>query len=259
MKKIRSFTSIIIAFIFLLAVSSCKKKADDATPAAETGTFEIHLHTNADTNELDAYNDTVVLTGGRQISVSLSQLYISGIQLIKSDGSLVDAPSVSILQKLGVEEYIIGSVPSGNYKSIKFNVGLSSSVNSTTPAATDTNLYRPEMWYGSSVSPDGFIFVNLQGSIDTATVPSASNQLIPFAYKIGTNAHLVSVTMPDENYTVAPGQLGVVHLVSDYAKLFSGIQLNVPSNLQVNTAADNNGALASQLAINIRSMFSYEY
>ncbi len=257
MKNIQSvfLSALFIVFVF----SSCKKDTTATPPESTTGTLSLHIHTNADSNEVGNYGDTVVMTSGRKIAVTTAQLYLSNIKLIKTDGSVVDGPSTIVLVKQGTEVYTIGSVTAGNYKSVRFDVGLSDAVNGSTPSSSDVILNQPSMWFSSTAQPDGFVFVNFQGIIDTTDAMTGTD-LVPFTYKIGTTWHRITVTMPDQNYTVVPDQQMYIHMTADYAKLFDGVQLNVNSNLSITTVVENWGALATQIADNnISSMFDYEY
>jgi len=250
-----------LALIVCLCNQACKKK-DTTTPTpapTPNGTLMLHLHTNIDSNEVNEYNEVYVANNGRKVSLSIAQLFVSGIQLVKADGSTYDVPNVNILKTMEVEEYLVGSVPSGNYRSIRFQVGLSSATNSTTPASNDSTLNRPAMWFGSSAQPLGYVFVNFQGKIDTSNAANGTAaQMQTFSYKIGTNANLKQINMPDQNYSVLPNQTQFVHITVNYNKLFTGIQLNNANNLTMNTVSANSSTLAAQLAGNIASMFSYE-
>jgi hypothetical protein len=240
-----------------LYISSCKKK--DTTPPPANGTIGFHLHTNVDINEVDSLGAVYAMTGGRKISVSFAQLYISGIQLVKPDGSTYLVPGIIILKKQQIEPSIVGSVPSGNYTSVRFNVGLSAATNAATPAVSDSTLNIPAMWFSSPFQPSDFVFVNFQGKIDTTAAANAAvAQMAPFTYKIGTNANLKTVNMPAQNFTVSPNQIEYVHMVIDYNKLFTGIKLSTSSNLSINTPADNALPLAAQIANNIPLLFKYE-
>ncbi|MBI4945632.1 MAG: hypothetical protein HY840_04435 [Bacteroidetes bacterium] len=240
-----------------LYLNSCKKKEEAPVPTPANGELMMHLHTMSDMNEV-MYDSLYVMMDGRKIIVTKAQLYISGIQLIKTDGSTYDVSGMIIFKKQEIEPYMLGSVPSGNYQSIKFNVGLSAATNSTSPILSDSALNRPDMWFGSSAQPSGFVFVNFQGKIDTTTAAnSAVSQMQPFVYKIGTNAHLKNVSMPVQNFTVSPNQMSAIHLSVDYSKLFIGIQLNLNSNLNIASSADNTRTLATQITNNIPLMFSY--
>jgi hypothetical protein len=254
---------LIFALIAMVTVS-CKKDATSPTPYPEpapaNGIAMLHLHTNVDSNEVANYDTIYVMSGGRKISVSIAQLYLSNMQLVKADGSLFDISGFIIAKTQQEEAYMLGSVPVGNYKSIRFNVGLSPASNALLPEPSDSTFYKPNMWFGNTVQPwNGYVFVNFQGKIDTT---SAANGTIagmqPFLYRIGTDAHLKSVSMPDQNYTISSGQTQYIHIMIDYGKLFNGIALNSSGNLNVTTPGDNSGVLSNQIANNIPSMFIYQ-
>jgi hypothetical protein len=249
-----------LSLIILFLNVGCKKTVEPPEPEPEKGTVYMHLHTFVGINEVDLYNIVYTDENDRKISVSISQLYMSNIQLVKADGSLVSIPDTIILKVQDQETYAIGNVPAGNYKSIRFNVGLDPTSNAKTPTSSDSDeLNHSEMWFGSSAQPEGYVFFNIQGKIDTTSDASGTiAQMQPFVYKIGTNANLKQVTMPDQTYTVSPNQAQYIHLYYDVSKLFNGIQLNQQSNLSVATAADNSGTLAEKIRNNIPSMFTYE-
>lgn len=246
-----------VLFIVIIATSSCKKKDDTTTTVTATGSLMFHLHTNADTNEVDAYGDTLVLSSGRKLTVSMAQLYLSNIKLIKADGSVIDGPTVNVFMHQGKEEYLLGNVPIGNYKAVRFDVGLSNSTNASTPSSGDSLLYQSSMWFGAMAQPDGYVFVNFQGTIDTSAGLTGSS-LVPFAYKVGTVARRVTITMPDQNFSVTQNQLSEVHMIADYAKLMNGISLSNAGNLTLTTSVQNSGSLSAQLAANISNMIRYE-
>jgi hypothetical protein len=255
MKKINSIPLITMSVWMLLFTFAGCKKEDNPTPSY--GSILLHLHTYVGDTEVENYGDLLELTGGRKITVNTAQLYLSNIQLIKTDGSVIDGPDTIVFLRQGIEEYEIGSVLAGNYKSIRFDVGVSDSTNMATPAISDPNLYQPSMWFGASAQPEGFVFINFQGAIDTTAAADGAD-LIPFAYKIGTSANRVTVTMPDQNHTIVPDQQDVYHILANYAGLLDGIQLNNADNLQLTSAAQNSSLLASQLVANIAGMFDYE-
>jgi hypothetical protein len=263
MKKITHIAVRHILFLILISVSiiACNKKSDTPAPITETGMLMFHIHTDVDTNEVDNYGTVYTTSAGRKISVNKAQLYISNIQLIKLDGSTYNVPDVIVYKIQETEVYTIGQVPIGNYKSVSFQVGLSPTTNAiATGTGVDTVLNHSTMWLGSTSQPDGYVFVNFQGSIDTTTNPIGSvNTLQPFKYLIATNANYKKVTMPDQNYTVVSGQTQFIHMIINYNKLFTGIQLNNSSNLMVTSASDNASSLGMKIGNNIPSMFKYEY
>ena len=259
MKK--QISIVIISFITatLFTLNGCKKSTDDSiAPTPANGIIGFHIHTMVDTAEVANYDSVYVLSSGRKIIVHYAQLYLSKIQLIKPDGSAVDVPGVIVLKKQQVESYLLGSVPSGNYKSVRFNVGLTTPENAMAPAVNDSTLNTRPMWFDAAAQPSGYVFVNFQGKIDTtASGHGTVAQMQPFSIKIGTNANLVNTQLNDKNYTVSPNQTQYVHLMIDYNMLFMGVNLNT-ANLTMNTVAANSTALGLQYKFNISMMFMYE-
>ena len=114
--------------------TSCKKVDPTPTPTTPTesiptGQLRFHLHTFIGENEVDKYDIEMMMPDGRMISLDIAQLYISDIQLVKLDGSYYNVPSNGVLKVCESESVIIGDVPIGNYKTVRFKVGLSPTVN----------------------------------------------------------------------------------------------------------------------------------
>jgi hypothetical protein len=256
-------TKIIYVFLLLGLGFSCvkskpdDKKDEDKTLPVPTGTLLFHLHTYIENNEADGYNIVYTTDAGRQISLSIAQMYISDIQVVKLDGSVFTLPDTILLKTLETETYTAGKVPVGNYKGIRFKVGLSALNDALNPLSSKDSsaLNHPEMWFGNSAQPDGYVFMNVQGSIDTTSDLSGSMQ--PFSYKIGSAANYIQVNLPEQNFTILENQAEYGHLLIDYSLLFSGIKLNEAANLSV-VKADNNSALAQKITANIPLMFKYE-
>jgi hypothetical protein len=253
-----------IKVIILLAVvalsSSCKKDKSTApeSTGTPTGTFMLHLHNNIDDTEVEDYDSVYAAADGRNVSLTMAQLYISEIQLVKADGSVYDVSGVKILKVQETETYMVGNVPVGNYKTLKFKVGLDPATNQLNPLTPSDSalLNKPAMWFSNPVQPDGYVFLNLQGNIDTTAAMTGA--LVPFSYKIGTNANYKQVTMPDKNMTILDGQVEYGHININFYNLFNGIQLNQNTNLFVNTTADNTSTTANTIVNNIPSLFVYE-
>ncbi len=252
-KKGKFLSPIAMAMIFIL--SSCGNK-DTVTPATPTGTFLFHLHTDIDSSEVAAYNTVYTTRSGRKISLSLAQLYISGIQLVKLDGSTVDLTGKKILKTFESEDILVGDAPVGNYKSVRFKVGLDATTNALNASKDSLLNSRQEMWFSSASQPDGYIFLNVQGTIDTSS--TLNKPLVPFVYKIGTNANYTQISMEDKNFTIVEGKAVFSHININYRNLFTGITLHQTGNLSVTTASANSSALALKIVNNISSMFSYE-
>ena len=163
-----------------------------------------------------------------------------------------------VLKVFEAESYLAGNVPVGNYKTIRFKVGLDVTTNALEPnnSADSIILNKSEMWFSQTAQPDGYVFMNVQGMIDTTSDNSGSK--IPFCYKIGTNANYLKIDMPEKPYTITKDQVFYQHIYIDYTKLFTDVQLNTASNLSIKTPLDNTSSLAQKIKNNMVSMFIYE-
>src|SRR5205823_2641706 len=146
--------------------SNCKHNNPPIVPPPAPSTLLFHLHTNVDTMEY-VYGDTALTSDGRKVILTLAQLYISGINMIKADGSSIEVPAV-LLKKAENENNVVGNLAPGNYTHPVFNIGLNSIDNAKDPSGQNGNdplsNQKPPMWFGSS--SQGYIFLNLQGMID---------------------------------------------------------------------------------------------
>ncbi len=255
--KIKIIVSIILISVFLF--SACKKKTVEPTKAnTPTGVLMMHLHTNIASTEVDKYDSVYQDVNGRNMSLNLAQMYISDIQLVKLDGSIYKVADKNFLKVFETEGYKLENIPVGNYKAIRFKVGLNLTINALEPSNSTYSslLNKSEMWFTNPFQSNGYVFANIQGEIDTTATKNGS--LIPFSYKIGTDANLIEVSLPDKNFTVSEGMLAYSHLIIDYSKVFEGVQLNQANNLTINSVADNSSSLATTIKNNISSMFHFE-
>ncbi|MFM2225022.1 MAG: hypothetical protein RJA07_1224 [Bacteroidota bacterium] len=253
-------TKILTLFIIAILFVACKKdKSTTTTTPTPTGTLMFHCHTAIDTSEVAAYDSIYVNAVGRKISLHRAQIYLSHIKVVKLDGSEIEIADSKILKTFDTEDYIIGAVPVGNYKTIKFNIGFDATANKLLPT-TNSILNHPEMWFGSSFSAnDGYAFANISGKIDTTTLKNGSiNQMQSFEYKIGSNDNYTSITMPEQQFSVIANLPQYIHIMIDYSKIFDGVEVNHSAYLKVTTKAANSTTIGKKIAANLSKMFSYE-
>ncbi|MBI1836734.1 MAG: hypothetical protein HYR91_05660 [Flavobacteriia bacterium] len=248
----------IILIMIISGISACKKeKIDEDNSTIETGTFIVHLHSNIDTNEIENYGLEYMLNTGRKIRIDLAQMYISEVELIKLDGSKITVSEKSNLKILEEEKYILGNVPVGNYKSIQFKVGLNALKNSQEPLTSSESVImnRPEMWFSNMAQPEGYVFLNFQGQIDTSA--AMNGNFTSFEYRIGTNLNFTQIVLPTKNFTVLNNQDTYAHIVIDYGELFNEVDFGQLLNLSIHSISDNSGFIIQQLKQNMLSMFKY--
>jgi len=257
MKMIHTYNLlyIIVVAVIVLNLQGCKH--DLQSDISTQGNLIFHLHTMVDTNAVFKYDSVYIMSGHRKISLSLAQMYISDIQLVKKDGSVYNMSGTILLKTLENEVYQVGNAPNGDYKAIRFSVGLDPFENLKTSFVKSDSLYnKPLMWFGETAQTQGYVFLNIIGKIDTTTngVGTLAG-MKPFSYKIGSNANYKQVVMNSVSFTIQPGQSQYVHFMIDYNMLFMGIQLNNPNNLTINSIADNTTTLAKNICNNIPFMF----
>ncbi|MFN0049777.1 MAG: MbnP family protein [Cytophagales bacterium] len=255
MKKLNLYQLMLGIFVFY-TLNCCKDKDNTATPIAPTGSLEFHIHTNVGNSEVEEYG-VEYYANNRKMIIVKSQMYISGIELVKLDGNIVNAPNQSFLIENANDEYKIVNLPVGNYRSIRFYVGLDEITNQKKAGISDTLINRADMWFGNSAEPNKYVFLNFQGSIDTTDAKNGST-LVNFDFKIGTISNRKQVFMPDLNFTIAANQIAVLHMAADYNRLFDGINLTNNGNLILNTTSDNSSDLAAKLVSNISLVLDYE-
>jgi hypothetical protein len=260
-----AFLALLILSMVTAAFTGCKDRDDDdddPTVVADSGTIKMHLHNFVEANEVELYGAVYETEAElRKISVDIAQVYLSDVRLVSKSGNERTIPGVIVLKLQTIQTYTLGKVPAGEYKSVRFKVGLSAATNAMEPSESPdaTLLDRPEMWFGSTAQPDGYVFARFSGKIDT-TADASGNvaDMQPFSYKIGTDSRRVEVALPDKTLILEKDRTEYLHLIIDWYKLFAGLQLSDPANLSLTTASENAGQLADKLATNIPAMFKYE-
>jgi len=296
---------IVLSIASLFAIASCKKNSSTTTtttPPTPKGVIGFHLHTQIGSvvdsilannyaypmNDSSFYPTNSIFNSKHYITLKLdtAQLYISNI-VLHSSTSNYTVSGQYILKYIGAEgPYIIGLVPTGNYTSVSFNIGLDAMANgmipgsmtsafnvfSTTtntqfnpfsPPATYTDPYGEygtiaPMWSGNTGT--GYDFVNVSGFADTSVAQTGKYQ--HFSYMLGTSSSLVTINLPTmsspvtvttANTNAAPAE---IHVICDYGQFFKGIT-DFRSQNSV-TIATSTTPLADTLLKHIKTMFHYE-
>jgi hypothetical protein len=246
--NLKLLTILIASCIF--AASGCKKT--DTNSTSSSGMLMLHIHSNLDSNEVDPGTYYPAPSSTSQIQFSHAQFYMANIKLLTTAGAWVTVNGVHLI-KWGTEDYEIGNVPVGSYKTISFSVGLPSGINHTPtssyPADSVLADQNPSMHF--STTTEGYVFMLFDGtdSLDTSTKTN-------FTYRIGEDSRLQTITMPDHTtpFTVSAGGGTTIHMIADYAKFIDGV-----SPLQWPVADNHTQSLiANTLATNIQGMFTYE-
>lgn len=238
---------VILLAVIALSAGACKK---DPAPTPK-GTLLFHMHTNIDTNEVDA-GVVAVDEDGRHFRLDKAQFLVSGVELKKADGTYLSVDNVFVLKTIDEEAYTIGDVPAGNYLGARFKIGVDATNNAKAPSDFSSGpLADASNWFGSTAK--GYIFVDVEGKADVS-----ANQTGPvdqaFSYQLGTASMLETVTLPDQAFTVVANTENLVHLTCDYGLLLQGVDFKTQSS----GSPDANAAVAQKIASNIPNFIRYE-
>jgi hypothetical protein len=255
MKKI---LNTILILLLIVMVYSCDKEKDEPFDEAiivPTGKVWMHLHNTVGSNDVELYNTTYFDANGRGLRLSKAQFYISNIELVKLNDEVVPAKNI-LLKTLEEESYLIGDISVGNYKAVRFKLGLTDDLNNLSPDVVSTNeLKDTSMWYNSGDYSDGYVYLNAVGEVDTSI--DLSGKYASFDYKFGTSSNLVTVNLPENTFPVYEGIISYIHLNADYSQLFQNLDIKDVNNLNLTTVQGNNTKteLVTTLKTNISNLF----
>jgi hypothetical protein len=205
--------------------------------------------------------DTLHLPEGdtsRSLLVTKWRYIVSNIVLINQAGAEVPltgfAQIVNALDGNCTTELQI-PVPSGEYRGLRFWVGLDSVTNHQDVTTLDQNdpLNDPDMHW--SWSPEaGYKFLFLEGRLNT-TATGNGPAVGKLEYHIATDANYrVVQTLVNQPFAVAPQGSSALVLQVELAKLFRDINLHT-EGFTMTSGSPDKLALAKRLADNIPSMF----
>ncbi len=244
MKNKFIYTAYVTLFALIVSFSSCKKDAMDGTGDVE---FEIEhgwgnaafaLGTNFETSE------------SQTVNLSKFKYLLSNFKLVKDDGTEVSIPESYFLVDAAVAgsgKIMLTKIPSGDYKGVKYIVGVDSARNTsgaqTGALATTNDLY----WSWTT----GYIFMKVEGT--------SPQNAMGISYHIGgfsgANAaqREISINFGSERLKVRNGKEVTIHTKGDVKKIFTSFDVSSASMIHMP------GANAVKLANNYATMFSFEH
>lgn len=252
----KTYIKLIVSILILSLLVACKKKNEDpapVTPGVQSLTFRMTPKVGNDT--LD-FSSAFVTENNERYTLSMFRYYMSDISLIKTDGSEIKIENKVFLINPNTSDYILGDVPAGDYKALRFSVGLNNVQNHVDPTTFPINhplaIQSPAIHWSWNA---GYIFLMIEGSCDTTATnidPLTYGQYShPMFFHIGMDPLLTKVEVANTSFSVTANQTNVVNIHSDINKLFKGI------DLKTENASHTMGTmpLASKVAANIPSMF----
>ncbi len=248
----------------LFAVAACTKTVDPTPIPENKGTITLNIK-NQVNNAIADFGTNYTNLNGDTFQITKLNYYLSNFKFVKTDGSEYTFPKDScyFLVTLGdAASHILTfrNVPSGDYKAVKFTLGIDSlksvgNVNNFV-GVLDPARGAHDMYWGWN---EGYIFFKLEGS--SPQIPTDINGNHPFAYHVGgfgigvNNLKHYNLPFGLQTLMVGPGHSHSVHVVADIAEVFK--TPNTVSIFQIpNTAFDT---LSSHLARNYADMFRVDH
>ena len=282
MKKHTAFLFLFAAFFIYgatMTFTSCKKTNNNTV--SDSAVFLFHLHTqiidstiggntdgaDSNTTGLPSYNPWFLDSLGRRIELFVPQFFVSNIMLVNANGTMYPLTNVVILKGLDSEDYYLAKVPVGTYVSAMFTVGIVNSDSTMSPSMSfinDGNPYpiQSTMWTGTD-----YLGMKITGAYDTISGDTAftpASAPLPFSFNIPNGLTIAqTITLPKRGtgamsgfpvYTAIAGSTNYIHILCDYGKLLSAINLRT----SYSTSVPDGTLIADSLAAKLPDMFRYE-
>lgn len=263
-----SYLVIVLVALTVALLPGCKK--DDVFEETNcnciTDTATVTLKFNAHVRDENfALDNTYYDVSAYRYKMSLMNIYISNITLLKDDGTEVLAKDVALLRWddnfLGDTEDVELIVEAGSYTGLKFDLGLDSTLNATDPNVVDRDhplsIYQGTFWNWN----DGYRFVMLEGNFDTipngtGTIPTINN----YAYHTGTNPlyRQADLSNAQQSFSLEIGENFDYELKIDVNKFFYQPGDTVTIKNESFTHTVGNFELAERITNNGMKVFSLD-
>ena len=236
---LRVMAVILLAPLATLLLNGCVKTVD-VTPTDDlTGNGVLQLRFEHGLGEAEfAYNTAVATAAHDTVRFTKIRYFVSNFSFVRTDGSVYTVPkdsSYHLITVVAGEDGVLNfTVPAGDYKTVRFIIGVDSA-KSAAPLATRTGTLlpsaNPDMYFSDT---KGYVFVNLEGSSPQAPLSGGARL---FSYHIGgygnttttpvlNNIVQLSLDAPTANgglpAKVRKTKTPEYHLHVDFMSLFNG-------------------------------------
>lgn len=137
---------------------------------------------------------SVKTSGGQTVTLDSWNLYVSGVALIRADGSEVAVPGLNLVrigagQDFSAVPLFGGDVPAGDYRGIRFNVGVPRELNhlDATSAQSPLSVDDGMFWAWNS----GYVFSRFEGKT------TLNGTATPVAFHFGEDRNLLPISFVD--------------------------------------------------------------
>ncbi|MBL7826980.1 MAG: hypothetical protein JNJ57_10145 [Saprospiraceae bacterium] len=255
----------LFAFV-VLGMSAC----DKTETIDGLGDVVIEMDNRAGDDEL-VFGTKYVTANGDTIQFSTFNYFVSNFVLVNEDGSEYTVPKEDCYflckhEDADSRELTLRNVPAGNYKSVKFTIGVDS-LKSVSPAAERTGVLDPTggaagMYWSWNA---GYIFVKVEGTSPQAPIDVNTNERT-LQYHTGlfggkdsptlNNLKKVTINTTSETAHVRKShEAPVFHLYVDVLEMFTS-----PTNINVAlNPTSHAGPYSATVANNYADMFTLDH
>lgn len=247
------------AFYFLLPlllfVVSCE---DDDDPVSAEAELNIAFRGEFGADDLAIQSTTYDYPTGEQLKVLLFQYYISDLELLPSDGGdPIRLSDIELIRWMSATEGPVTNktfnVPTGEYRGIRFGLGVSPELNAQDPNnfPADGVLNENEFWNAST----RYVFAKIEANADLEGDGTFDT---PLTYHMGSDALYTTVTF-SQDFSLDGTNDPQLMIVSDVlAALSDGTNTFDISNPDQQRVHGGNQAIASDIWNRLADQFLLE-
>ena len=234
---------------------------NDVDPPTD-GQFEMNFQMNWEGNDFSLFEQYENVSE-YLVSVERIKFYISDIQLIKEDNSLVDVSDIELFDMNEDDMSESFDIPEGSYKGMKYSWGVTQDLNGTTdPDNFDPVMYGPEHPLNESNNmywawATGYRFFIFDGRFDQTPLDT-TDLLDPFSIHTGTDATFTPIEANNIMFSFNRENDVKFNIDVDISKAFYNagdtINLSLPED---NQAHQTNIQLSERLMQNIKAATSH--
>ncbi len=261
------FSVVLSAFLLLAmaAITSCKEKnpeqiVDEIVDEVDTPT-KVAIHFNPLWENQDFLMESVYHDNfGNRIRVDKFMQYMSSLTLVNESGDDVVLKDFHLMDFM-VDNSFEFEVPPGNYKEIKFGIGVPEADNKDQDPSQYANSH-PLSVAGSQgmfwTWNTGYIFLKFEGKVDTTGVEG--NELLwPVAIHIGDDPYYARYNSPTLVIEVIQGETKTINVNIQVDQILaSGGSDDIDFATDMITHTSNNVQLAQAFMINYINSITIE-
>jgi len=256
MKKYLKYIPFIVLAAALTTFTSCDDDDDDNNTPAVAPMLTIEFDHLAG-NQKFYLDSTYTTENGDAFTATLFKYYVSNIRLVKGDNTEIAVDDTYFLINQDDEtsfEVELENLPAGDFKGIKFLVGVDSSRNVSGAQEGALDPVNGMFWDWNT----GYIFLKLEGS--SPVIPTGSQT---FTWHIGgfaspnNNGKEIYLEFDGDNLPLANNTHPELHLVLNVLEIFkTSTTIDLATFPTMIMSANANAAI---LANNYSDMFRYDH